>query len=681
MYYKYYSSPNVSRSMQSTFLGLNQNARIGDGEFADMQNMSSDNVPLLSPRQPRTVVEKRHFETSEDGEVTYKNLNGILGDVGFAAVWGNDLYYMGSKVEGITLIDGEKRMLAMGAYILIFPDTVYYNTVNGEYGNIETGVSGAAAEYLLFRDITFNISGTASYPCTISYTPLGSSVARSLTSVPLTDSKYTYNPVFKAGLPTSFTLSDGFVRIYDYKYAVLGVSDGYLYYCSGATVTVKKGSGYSNYGFLKYEYTDCTWTKLDIEYAEISEEAFTALGFTDLNLGSIWSGDTHLKIEHTDGAYRILHPDIANVFTVSTMYNGQTQGWGSSDREYKLYGKSLVLSAGQWKAKTMPTLDFVCVHENRLWGCHFGTQVNSFDSVNEIYCSALGDFKTWTLSSETSTLPGDPYTASVGEYGKFTGCISYRGYVLFFKDDVIYRVSGNKPSNFQIEKISETGLQSGCEKSMEIIDEVLYYKSRSGVYAYDGSLPQKISDALGSIYYTDAVAGHLLGKYYISMVSDGVRKLYVYDTRNGLWHAEDSANAEFFTEYEGALYAGVDNDIVCLSGSPAKIFGDTEREGDVCWYAETGDVGLGSPYQKYFRRILIRMDMDVGARVTVELQCDSGDWQTAMDFTAANKRSVQMPIVTPRCDHMRMRISGVGNAKIYSVSYETETVGERPMRM
>ena len=157
MYYKYYSSPNVSRSMQSTFLGLNKNARIGDGEFADMQNMSSDNVPLLSPRQPRTVVEKRHFETSEDGEVTYKNLNGILGDVGFAAVWGNDLYYMGSKVEGITLIDGEKRMLAMGANIIIYPDAVYYNTVSGEYGEIDQVTACAKAEYVMFDDITFNI--------------------------------------------------------------------------------------------------------------------------------------------------------------------------------------------------------------------------------------------------------------------------------------------------------------------------------------------------------------------------------------------------------------------------------------------------------------------------------------------------------------------------------------------
>ena len=680
MYYKYYNEPNISRTMQSSFLGLNKNARIGDGEFADMQNMSSDNTPLLSPRAPRVIAQAQMSETDEDGDVTYKNLNGILGDVGFAAVWGNDFYYMGSKIDGITLIDGEKRMLAMGVYILIFPDTVYYNTVNGEYGNMETGVSCVAAEYLLFRDVTFNISTAASYPCTIEYKANGSSFAKSITSIKLTDNDYTYNPTFIQDTPDSFTVEDSFVKTYSASYAVLGSKDGFLYYCSGANVVAKKGTSYATRGFVKYIYTDCTWTKLEIEYAEISEEAFTALGFTDLHINSIWSGDTHVKIEHTDSCYRILHPDIANVFTLSNMRNGQTQGWADTDIDYYLRGKALALSAGQWKAKTMPTLDYVCVHENRLWGCHFGTQVNTFDSVNEIYCSALGDFKTWTLSSETSTLPGDPYTASMGDYGKFTGCISHRGYVLFFKDNGIYRVSGTKPANFQIVKIGDSGLQSGCEKSMEIIDEVLYYKSRGGVYAYDGSTPQKISDDLGNAYYTDAIAGHLAGKYYISMVSDGERRLYVYDTRYALWHAEDGADIRFFTEYEGALYAGIDNTVMCLSGAPAEIFAVTEQENDVAWYAETGDIGLGSPYQKYFHRLLIRMDMDVGARVTVELSCDGEDFTMAMDFTAAHKRSVQMPIVTPRCDHMRIRISGEGNAKIYSISYETETVGERPMR-
>ena len=40
----------------NTFLGYNHNRVILDGEFYEMQNMTSDNFPLLSPRAKRESV-------------------------------------------------------------------------------------------------------------------------------------------------------------------------------------------------------------------------------------------------------------------------------------------------------------------------------------------------------------------------------------------------------------------------------------------------------------------------------------------------------------------------------------------------------------------------------------------------------------------------------------------------
>lgn len=665
MYSKYYKAPSLSRTMQSTFLGLNKNARIGDGEFADMTNMSSDYAPLLSPRAPRVIAQKAPTyaaeevivteEIAEDGTVTEvettttktvkQNLNGILGDVGFAAVWGGDFYYLGEKVEGLSLINGEKNLLAMGAYIIIYPDTMYYNTETGEYGYMDSLAHGkdstaAHAE----RIIAVLENGATTLPCNITFEDLGKTITK-------WDFFYSTGGILNAyfafgSLPkTSATL-----YYYDDTATELRVYNGELYYLYSGTAT--------GYGAITLE--NVTWKKVPLEKVGF-KITLDDLGISDMDLGKLWVGNIHtVATEDTVNGY--------------VYFSGQA-AWGLIDAVYsssKPEVKNYVYGT-RISEKNLPRLDFVCAHENRLWGCRYGSQVTGSD-VNEIYCSALGDFKNWTVG----TLAGDSYTASVGEYGAFTGCISYRGQLLFFKDNIVYRVTGDKPSNFQIEKISDSGLQSGCEKSLEIIDEVLYYKSRNGVFVYDGSLPQKISDALGNYYYTDAVAGKHFSKYYISMVHDGVRKLYVYDTRYGLWHAEDDIDARFFTEYEGALYAGVGNDIVCLSGTPAEIFSKAESEGEVTWSAESGDIGLSSPYQKYFHRLLLRMDMDVGSRVTVELACDGGAFTTAMDLTAPHKRSVLLPIVTPRCDHMRLRLSGKGAAKIYSLSYETETVGERP---
>ena len=46
---------SVERSMIDTFRGYNHNLRIGDGEAWEMQNMTSDLYPVLSPRKKRGV--------------------------------------------------------------------------------------------------------------------------------------------------------------------------------------------------------------------------------------------------------------------------------------------------------------------------------------------------------------------------------------------------------------------------------------------------------------------------------------------------------------------------------------------------------------------------------------------------------------------------------------------------
>ena len=44
-----------SREMLSAFGGYNANCRIGDGEFAAMENLCSDHYPLLASRRKRGV--------------------------------------------------------------------------------------------------------------------------------------------------------------------------------------------------------------------------------------------------------------------------------------------------------------------------------------------------------------------------------------------------------------------------------------------------------------------------------------------------------------------------------------------------------------------------------------------------------------------------------------------------
>ena len=316
--------------------------------------------------------------------------------------------------------------------------------------------------------------------------------------------------------------------------------------------------------------------------------------------------------------------------------------------------------------RTMPEMDFIVESENRLWGCRYGIAANG-QVVNEIYACKLGDFKNWNCFMQIST---DSYVASCGSDGQFTGAITHLGYPLFFKENCMHKVYGNYPANYQVQTTACRGVQKGCSDSLAIVNEVLFYKSRNGVCAYDGSLPAEISSAFGDVSYSDAVACGHGNKYYISMKdAAGEYHLFVYDTSKGLWHKEDNTAVKKFCSCRNELYFIPKNskDIKTMFGSGTV---DAER---VPWMAESGVIGTASPDRKYVSRLNIRMSLDIGTRVYFYAQYDScGEWEHLGTMTGTSLRSFTVPIRPKRCDHFRLRIVGEGDAKIFSITKTIE---------
>ena len=321
--------------------------------------------------------------------------------------------------------------------------------------------------------------------------------------------------------------------------------------------------------------------------------------------------------------------------------------------------------------RQMPNMDFIIESENRLWGCRYGEAVNG-EVVNEIYASKLGDFKNWNCFMGIST---DSYAATVGTDGQFTGAIAHLGYPIFFKENCMHKVYGNYPANYQIQTTTCRGVQKGCSKSLAIVNEVLYYKSHNAICSYDGSLPQEISYVLGKTPYSRAVACAHGNKYYISMHDDTLSKedvsdikqwhLFVYDTSIGLWHREDNTRVDDFCSCRGELYFinHSDHQIKTMFGSGRK---DTAK---VNWMAETGVMGTNTPNKKYISKINIRMSLELNTNVFFYVQYDSSDvWEFLFRMEGTTLRSFTVPIRPRRCDHLKLRIEGVGEAKIYSIA-------------
>lgn len=503
-----------SRQMSDSFLGYNHNLRIGDGEFYDMKNMTSDYYPVLAPRKKRGIYKDGVNATAIIGRDLVAEdpvVDAILTDE-VCYVDGTAFVMNGERIE-LGLNDKPKQLISMGSYIIIMPDKKWVDTTawildsERETPDEPYFLSGGGCGDIEVENVT------------------NSKVTFSLCNLDGKD----YDNLRPGEKPAEV--------------------DGALWYDTTTSPPVLK----------KYSEVQKMWVSIPTTYVKISSlgighdlnqydgveiSGINLQGWTNLNGSQVIWGCNESEIIIT-GIPEDFHDDVAceqtSPITVS---------------------------------RKMPDMDFVIESGNRLWGCKYGFKNSTYTCLNEIYASKLGDFKNWNCYMGIAT---DSYAASCGTDGPFTGAITHMGYPLFFKENCVHKVYGDYPANFQIQDTACRGVQKGSHNSLAIVNETLFYKSQNGVCAYDGSLPVEISSALGEVRYSDAVACGHGNKYYIDMkTADGKYHLFVYDTAKGMWHKEDNIQVDAFCVYDGDVYAidhGTGN-IITLLGSGTK---DTKR--------------------------------------------------------------------------------------------------------
>ena len=595
---------NTTRNMIDVFKGYNHNLRISEGEFYDMQNLTSDYYPVLSPRNKRGIYAY--------GE----NINAVIGKDHLVYVDGDSIVFNGVRVN-MGLSTGQKTLVPFGAYIIVMPDKKYINTTNFEdYGNIESSFYSSFAMYQYK-----NTNGVY----------------------------YNELQLWQEGE----SLTDGILRF------------------NGSVME-------------QYHQDGDYWQEIQIVCNIIAENIPKLDGFV------------YIKAYGKDyGEFKVLE---------------------CLDNSIEVLGfapKLLPMIRELYIERKMPDMDFLVEAGNRLWGCKYGYN-ESGEFVNELYASKLGDFKMWKTFKGIST---DSYVASVGTDGEFTGAINYLGNAVFFKENHVHRVYGDFPANFQIETNPCVGVQKGCDKSLAIVNGMLYYKGKNGIVAYNGSNTQQISQVFGSVAYSKAVGCGCADKYYVSLkkdvasntmeeqfkVSDTLYalrlgndveqesqdtisilptqeadlsgyELFVYDTAKGLWHKEENNNGII----DMCAYG---NNVYFVDGTGTKLYSvkDYGWEGEkaVKWFAETGIYGLSNPDKKYIGTMNIRMSLAYSARIAVSIQYDSnGVWEQVNKVFGTNLDTVNIYVKPKRCDHFRLRFEGVGNAKIYSITKTLERGSE-----
>ena len=622
MQYPKLTELNTSRDNVDVFGGYNHNLRIGAGEFYDMTNLTSDDYPVLSPRRPRG-----EYKRPKDKDW------GFLGLIAKDSLCYVDIVTPpnseGKNGVARLYINGKAVQDTESADMSLTVETE--KDADGNWKPIPKTLISMGSYVIIMPDKKYVNTVTDEY----GNTDCGYIEASVTTSA---DVNFELCKIDGTGYedmvvsPTAPPLPEG-----EETYA-----DRTLWLDTASKPNVLK----------QYSTTTSQWVSVATTYIKITSvgsnigvpfaegDGVTISGVKDAGLADL---NSTMVIQARGTDYIIVTGILDNVYT------------------QRLSDGAITIK------RQMPAMDFIIESGNRLWGCRYGP-ANNGQVVNEIYASKLGDFKNWNAFASIST---DSYVASVGTDGQFTGAITHLGYPIFFKENCFHKVYGNYPSNYQIQTTACRGVQKDCSKSLAIVNETLFYKSRSGVCAYDGSLPVEMSSALGDEAYSDAVAGSLGNKYYISMKdSGGAYHLFVYDTKKGMWHREDNTQAVEFCACRGDLYYidYADKQIKTVRGT-----GDA-HEATVKWSAETGIIGTDSPDKKSISRIDIRMSLKIGTRVFFYVQYDSsGEWEHIFTMQGTNLRSFAVPIRPQRCDHLRLRIDGTGEAKIFSICKTTET--------
>lgn len=549
----------------NAFGGLNHNLRIKENEFYDMRNMSTALLPVMSSRKKRRKLR------------TLESPNGLFAHEKLCWADGADFYYDGEKKGDVA--DSPKQFVRMGAYVLIFPDKLYYNTHTDEFGALELEVSTTG-------QVTCEL-------CRIDGVPYG-----------------------------------------DYQTGPEEPSEP-------ANGDVWMDTSEATHVLRQYSEASGVWNAIPTVYTKISA-AGIGNGFSKHDGVSISGIDD----EKLTGTFYLVDAGEDYIIVVALIDQKKT------------------LNSAVTIKRSVPDMDFVVEHDNRVWGCS--------SENHEIYASALGDPKNW---NQYLGVASDSYAVTVGTAGDFTGAASHMGYIFFFKEDCVHQIMGVRPENYQLMTTNCRGVAKGSEKSLCRVNETLFYMSRDDVCAFNTALPTGISRPLGKEVYRDAVGGVIGGLYYLCLTNaDGGRELYCYDVNVGVWIREDDADARWFAQLGRELYMldGSGN-LWAMRGSHEYEDRGAIDESDVNWMLETGDIGLDHQNAQFVSKIQLHAQCEAHSSIYVDVQYGASDvWQEVYSNTPSIRRSMVIPIIPRREKFIRLRLRGRGDVRLYSLTMRVE---------
>ncbi len=671
----------TSTATIDSFGGLNKRSVIGVGEFADCMNVSNDKSPCLSLRQKRAVLSRYTGDSKVKGckALFYNEGLGYLcdsnnGDGTYGYIYYGSQKYMlpfTSVLDDVSVVNMGRRVVINNASptwrkseLCVFDlNTKKVQVVNQNYtvSNITEMVSGGGGTFgyvtggdfchirMLFED------GTYPSKCTNTYIDDNfQSHEECLNSIAKASH---YNWLVKYGEGDNSVwlqiLGDKTWQVVDRVIIRFCIPDVGNKFQIGDYINI---SGLGCYCYTTESTTD--------SYKKLYKGRDTAVQGLEG-----WYEIVNIKMNEDGYGWSIdvacdnVTVALANLLLIQSLsqyYDGT---------EIKDLTNDLYLADGSSFTRSAPALAYICESGNRIWGCGFD---------NQIYACELGNPYNWNRFEGTLM---DSYAVSTGEDGDWTAAFNYLNAPVFFKEDMMYRVTGDDPSSFYVYEYTCRGVAKTCYNSLCVVNDTLYYQASDGIYKYNQSTPYCVSEKVHTASWRVGKAGRYKDKYIISVIDDNFstetpgaynhnRELYSFDTLRETWQKEDPIYAYDFASYDNTLYilesTATDDYTVYVLDEKVKY---DEYEDRIAWYAETGVLTAGDMGRNYIRRIRVDAMLEAGSEMSVYIQYNGdGRWQKCRSLKEQKRNTLTIQIQPRRCDNVRLRFEGKGEFEIYSIT-------------
>lgn len=730
--------PKIRNKKRSTtfiqdFQGYNHNLRTAQGEFFDMKNISLEHYPVIATRHGE--VDRLSLPGNPNGlhEYVPDTLMAVCGDVLYVGITDSD---DGHAVEGSAevLEDSEKSFATIGAYTVIMPDKVVYNSQTGELKQIEKNFE--SSEDLKLQVIPCDIEGKTHDYVESETAPVDTSLwwydtvneiwkKYSTSSDSWVQAETTYVKLLPTGADKK-GLSDYFgtflpLETVSLAFSQTGELTDYVIFGTGEDdgdhflVIIDASTAKTSEFHLKNKCPDLehivslnnrVWgvsnethelfaCKLGnpmqwYNYAGIASDSYAvSLGYADLVTASA-AYNNYIHFFTEDKIIKIYgdYPSNYQVHTTKAdgvIKNGadtvvQVEGilFWVSPIGVVAYDGSLPYFRGQkfsphfLDGKTVAagrdgTMYCLSVSEN-------GTPVGvfEFDTKNGMWAVG-GDqiyVKTATMNNALCVLNKD--SRIITHYDR-----EIDHDVVVTKSDNIFSIDREEETFAgHITTLDETKFYSGMDEEgnkISGINGVIIGESVVTYYSeYDPSVPagvgypiqMKPETAYEITYKRSAEKDSML---FVAFFDEEYNFLESYNYEKLI---PDMTN--FVTPKDtawGVLVFGRRSDgIASYRDIELREYSEPMEE-EIEWFLETGNLGLDTPNQKYISRIQLRVDFQ--GTFKAEIAYDNEDYKTVLEKEHTQMHSITIPIKVVRNDHFRIRLSGVGQMKVYSFGYET----------